>query len=1025
MRYLLIFQVLLLSVFDSLAQSPGGIATNNTMWLRSDVGVTSAANIVSQWQEVSGANVTGNFIVQSITGTATAQTGPTFIDAGINFNPYIRFDGFTNSLSSTNLFPGTSLVSNSNVTVFQVFNLKGGIVWLKWETDQVGATGRLGFENAGGNIRFDFPKAVVASYGENVGNINVLNQHSLSTAYADAAGSTSINRLNGANNTTLTLTNGAGDFSGVTDKIVIGNENLLNLPAQIDMAEVIIYKATLTPAEINKVESYLAVKYGFTLDQAVANANNYTASDGTIIWDRAANSSYANNITGIARDDASNLSQKQSKSINAAGLVTLYNGTYAAGNFPLLNSANTNTFTNDKSFLLVGDNGLPTTVDQCIFNGKAQRMQRIWKVSKIGQSITQTYSVDQASVPASVKNIISSTDPTFPPGATIIHPLTAANGKLYADMILNHNNYFTYATDTIIATMVPTDPLCSNPTSGSVTTTVTGGNPPFVYSWNPSGQATANLTGVAGGTYTLTITQGTCQSTYPVTLNTPPSPASPLVNNVSVCPGSAATLTVQSPNASYTYNWYSVATGGTVLATGTSFTTPVISSAITYYVEAVNGTCVSIRTPVTVSLATVNGPVVSPVTICTGTTAILTVQSPDASSTYNWYSVATGGTALGTGTSFTTPALTAATTYYVENVNGTCVSVRTAVLVSITVTPVPTVNGVTICSGATATLTIQSPNAAYTYNWYAAATGGAALATGISFTTPVLTSTTTYYPEAVNGTCASIRTPVTVTITTVPPPIASGPSICPGNTATLSVQNAIATNTYSWYADASGATALSTGTTYTTTAVATPTTYYVETSDGTCTSILTPVAVNFIPQLDTPRVSATDIQPESITFSWPPVAGAAGYIVSVDGGSYISPSSGSTGLSHTVTGLSHSQTVNISVIALSPPQGCGDSDTAHAKGTTYGEGFYVPNAFTPNGLNPTLYPNVPGGFILDYFMVFNRWGQKIFSTKIVGAGWDGNWNSKAQPVGSYIWMCRYHFPGGRIIDEKGTFTLLR
>ncbi len=1022
MRYFLVFQVLLLSVLNSSAQSPGGIATNNTMWIRSDIGVTSAANIVSQWQEVSGANITGNFTVQPITGTVTTQTGPTVLDPGINFNPYIRFDGFTNSLSSINLFPGTSLVTNSNVTLFQVFNLKGGIVWLKWETDQVGATGRLGFENSAGNIRFDFPKAVPATAGQNVGNINVLNQHSLSTCYADAA--ISVNRLNGADNTTLVMTV-PGDFSLVNDKIVIGNENLLNLPAQVDMAEVIIYSRTLSQVERNKIESYLAVKYGFTLNQAAANANNYTASDGTIIWDRATNSGYANNITGIGRDDASALSQKQSKSINTAALITLYNGTYAAGNFPLLNSANTNTFSTDKSFLLIGDNGLPITLDQCIFNGKGQRMQRVWKVSKIGPSLTQTYTIDQAAVPASVKNIISSTDPTFPPAATIIHPLTAANGKFYADIILNHDNYFTYATDTIIAATNINHPLCSNLTGGSVLTAISGGNPPFTYSWNPSGQVTEDLINVAGGTYTLTITQGTCQSTYPVTLNTPASPPAPVVNNVQSCPNFSVTLQVQNPNAAYTYNWYFVPTGGTIQNFGTSFVTPLITGPVTFYVEAVDGGCVSIRTPVLVTLYGPPGPPVSPVTICTGTTATLVVQNPQAGTTYNWYNVATGGVIQASSPTFTTPVLTTATTFYVESLSGSCPSLRTAVLVSISPSIIPpVVNGVTICPG-TATLTIQNPNASYTYNWYATATGGTVLGTGSSFTTPALNTTTTYYAETLNSACPSARTPVIVNVIPVSSPAATSTAICPGNSTILTIQNPNGAYSYSWYASPTGGTALANGTTYTTPVVSAPTTYYVELFDGVCNSIRTPVPVNFIPPLDTPRVSATIVGSESITFSWPPVAGAAGYIVSVDGGPYISPSSGSTGLSHIVNGLENSQTGEISVIALSPPLGCGDSDPGHAKATTYGDGFYVPNAFTPNGQNPLLTPIVPGGFVLDYFTVFNRWGQKIFSTKIIGEGWNGNWSSKAQPVGTYVWICSYHYPGGRIIIEKGTFTLIR
>ena len=1113
MRSLLFFLSLFLLIsFFAKAQSPGGVSANNTMWLRSDVGLTTVGTTINQWQEVSGANVTGNFTAQSILGTATTQTSPTLVDAGINFNPYVRFDGITNSLSSINLFTGTSLVTNSNVTVFQVFNLKGGIVWLKWETDQVGATGRLGFENASGNIRFDFPKAVTASNGENVGNINVLNQHSLSTTYADVGISTSINRLNGANNSTLTLTGGPGDFSGVSDKIVIGNENILNLPAQIDMAEVIIYARTLTATEINKVESYLAVKYGFTLDQAAANANNYTASNGTVIWDRANNSGYANNITGIGRDDASNLVQKQSKSINTNGLITIYtNGAYAAGNFPLMNSANSNSFTNDGSFILIGDNAAPTTIDQCIFNGKGLRMQRIWKAGVTATALPATFSVDNGSIPATAKNIIVSPDPTFPPGSTTLYPLTVANGKIYAAVPLNHNDYFTYATDTLVVNMVPTQPACTNPNSGNVTTTVTGNASPLTYSWSPSGQVAANLVNVASGTYTLTITQGACQSTQQVTLTAPGAPTAPVANGVTICqPNATATSDVQNPIAGYVYNWYNAASGGAIQFSGSSYTTAPVTTTYTIYVEAVNGTCSSPRTPVQIVYGPALPALVLPVAICPGSTASLTVQSPVAGYTYNWYAdithtnllatgtsyttpvvntpdtlivyyitattvancttlssvgvttnsvtvpvvnniglcdvgmatftvqnpvagyiynwyaAATGGSILSTGTSFTTPTLSANTNYYVEAVNGTCSSVRTPVSVTIGDATAPLVNNQIICTGSTTNIAIQNANSAYTYNWYNTASGGSVLATGTSYTSPVLSTATTYYVEAVNGTCNSVRVPVDVGIEFLNAPTSANVSICSGNSAQLTVQNPAAGVTYNWYSTATGGTMLGTGTGYTTNPLYANTTFYVGSTDGLCSSTLTAVIVSLI-ALDSPRVSATNIGFNNLTFSWLPVAGAAGYQVSVDGGPFIYPSSGINGLTHTVNGLENSQTVTISVIALAPPQGCGDSYPGHGAATTYGVGFYVPSAFTPNNgdiINNVLRPKLPGGSVLEYFTVFNRWGQRVFTTNRIGEGWDGKWQGKDQPVGTYVWICKYLFAGRQEVEQKGSFMIL-
>ena len=74
-KWLLFVPVLFLQI-SLFGQSPGGIPTNNTMWLRSDNGVTTTGNNVTLWQEASGANITGNFTVQPLGGTTNTQTSP-------------------------------------------------------------------------------------------------------------------------------------------------------------------------------------------------------------------------------------------------------------------------------------------------------------------------------------------------------------------------------------------------------------------------------------------------------------------------------------------------------------------------------------------------------------------------------------------------------------------------------------------------------------------------------------------------------------------------------------------------------------------------------------------------------------------------------------------------------------------------------------------------------------------------------------------------------------------------------------
>ena len=682
LKYLLATTLFCFSSIGLLkSQSPGGIPALNKMWLKSDNGVTAPGNIVSQWQEVSGANITGNFTVQPIAGTATAQTGPTLIPAGINFNPYISFDGITNSLSSINNFLGTALVSNSNVTVFQVINFKAGAVWLKWETDFNGTTARLGFENAAGKIRFDFPKAVPASAGQNVGVTNVLNKDVLSTCFANTT--TSVNRLNGADDNTIPIP-GPGNFAAANTKIVIGNENLLNLPCKIDMAEVIIYSNTLTAAERNKIESYLAVKYGFTLNQLAANNNNYTATNGTIIWDRALNSTYANNITGIGRDDATALLQKQSRSVNTSRLITLYNGTYAGGIFPTDNAANTNGFTNDFSFLISGDNAGTTTLDQCALGGRVHRMQRIWKASKSGTIADVTIAVDQATVPANTKYLLISTNPVFPAGATTVLPLNIAGGKLYSSTLLNHNDFFTFASDSIPLPLSMDTTICKN-SNGTVRVL----NPVAGATYNWYNQTTGGTLIGTGTSITLLNLQN--DTTVFVEMTS--------TFNCVVQPRVAVTILVQivaTPLATVTQPICTVSTGSVTITSptgvgyqycinGGSCQAGLIFSNLMpgpYTITASNATgCTSPvfsftinAQPPTPIAPTVN----APVTICPNQTATLAITNPVAGDVYNWYSSATATIPVFTGISYTTPTLPAATTFYAEAVNAQgCASTKT------------------------------------------------------------------------------------------------------------------------------------------------------------------------------------------------------------------------------------------------------------------------------------------------------------------------------------------------------------
>ncbi|TDP00384.1 gliding motility-associated C-terminal domain-containing protein [Flavobacterium sp. 245] len=200
--------------------------------------------------------------------------------------------------------------------------------------------------------------------------------------------------------------------------------------------------------------------------------------------------------------------------------------------------------------------------------------------------------------------------------------------------------------------------------------------------------------------------------------------------------------------------------------------------------------------------------------ICSGQNTTLTAGLA-VGETVNWYSAATGGASLAGTAAFTTPNLTADTTYYAEITRNGCVnSVRFAVPITVNNPVAATLSpgSSSICAGQSTTITVQSPVAGTTYNWYDAATAGNLVFTGTSFTTPVLTGSTNYYVESVIGSCSSsTRAQASITVNPLPavPTVASSTVIIPsGQVVTLQVSNPIAGVAYDWYDVATGGTAL-------------------------------------------------------------------------------------------------------------------------------------------------------------------------------------------------------------------------
>jgi uncharacterized repeat protein (TIGR01451 family) len=200
----------------------------------------------------------------------------------------------------------------------------------------------------------------------------------------------------------------------------------------------------------------------------------------------------------------------------------------------------------------------------------------------------------------------------------------------------------------------------------------------------------------------------------------------------------------------------------------------------------------------------ITAPTASGTTICTGTSATLTASGASSGYSYKWYTALTGGTLLFTGNPYTTPVLSANTTYYVavyNTSNATCESSRTAVTVTVLATPVITVQPTnqTICQGSTASFTVTATGTSLNYQWEISADGFSGWtslsndATYSGVTTNTLTISNAplslngyYYRVAVRaGTCTSVYSNAALLTVNPNPTVNAGgaiPAICQGGT---------------------------------------------------------------------------------------------------------------------------------------------------------------------------------------------------------------------------------------------------
>jgi len=308
---------------------------------------------------------------------------------------------------------------------------------------------------------------------------------------------------------------------------------------------------------------------------------------------------------------------------------------------------------------------------------------------------------------------------SLPPLLTVGGAATNTNGFIA--------KYFYCPALTVTATAV-TNTLCAGQpinftaTSGYSTYAWTG---PASYTSSAQNPTIAVSTTTISGNYTVTVTDANgCLGSATTSITVKPIPSqpgflSPISN--SICIGSSVTITAGSPG---TISWFASPTSTAALTTGTVYTTPTLTTNTSYYISITANGCESARTAKTIITTPLpSQPVNLSSTIglqnniCSGNIAEFYVGT-----NCNWYTSATGGTSFLNSNIYSTPTLTATTTYYVDRTVNGCTSAPRVALVA-TVNPMPSVTSQTVqnltCNGSgngSISLTLNNPSS-FTYDW--------------------------------------------------------------------------------------------------------------------------------------------------------------------------------------------------------------------------------------------------------------------------------------------------------------------
>lgn len=519
--------------------------------------------------------------------------------------------------------------------------------------------------------------------------------------------------------------------------------------------------------------------------------------------------------------------------------------------------------------------------------------------------------------------------------------------------------------------------------------------------------------------------------------------------NPIACTGNSTTFSVPSL-ANGSYSW--TVPPGWVINSGAN--TNIINvtagpSAGIISVREVNG-CADLRDTINVSSTppTVPGQVNSNNTVCSGTNTTFLTLSGEQGNIISWIS-STNGTNWtpipNTTNNYTAQNLTATTQYAALVQNGVACKVDTSRFAIITVDPRSVAGrlnpaNINYCLGEVTNHTIAlTGNTGSVVNWQSSPdnsswNGFIPVYTANNYSINSAVATAYYRTIVKSGVCPpDTSNVVTVTFINVPFPVADinppNASICYGKTTPL---NAVI-NTGTSYTWSNAATLTNQGNGQVTSlpflinATASPkrtTDYVLSVTNAGCPNILTDTfrvtvapKINVFAGNDTFVVAGQPLQlnavasdPTANIFNWNPSFGLS-----------------NPNIFNPVAVLGLETDVIRYIVRATNPQGCYGEDDIKVTVFKTGPDIFVPTAFTPNhdGLNDIIKPIYVGIKQLNYFKLYNRWGQMVFATTSMGQGWDGRLSGTLQDTNVFVFMVQGIDYTGKTIFKKGTVALIR